>query len=93
MKNLISHIFIYLISHIFIFCVIVSFGAAFFITIHDFRKLENNRLKVIATQTLPHRIYEVFIIENCEYIKTPNTYGYSLTHKGNCTNHIHVYSK
>lgn len=33
---------------------------------------------------------EVVIIENCQYFKIPS-YGftYTLTHKGNCTNHLH----
>ena len=29
------------------------------------------------------------VIDNCEYIRTYNGHGWSLTHKGNCTNSIH----
>lgn len=29
------------------------------------------------------------IIEGCEYIVSKNSYGNSLTHKGNCNNPIH----
>ena len=35
------------------------------------------------------KAYIMVSIEDCEYIKTPNTYGYALTHKGNCNNPIH----
>lgn len=36
----------------------------------------------------------VVTIDGCEYFKC-NTYGfaYVLTHKGNCTNSIHIYNK
>lgn len=29
------------------------------------------------------------VIDGCEYIRTYNGHGWSLTHKGNCTNAIH----
>ena len=29
------------------------------------------------------------LIDGCEYIRTYNGHGWSLTHKGNCTNAIH----
>ncbi len=31
--------------------------------------------------------YTVYVIDGCEYIR----YGSALTHKGNCTNSIHIY--
>ena len=36
--------------------------------------------------------YKIIIIEDCEYImyKSSNSYSH-ITHKGNCTNRIHVY--
>jgi outer membrane protein assembly factor BamD (BamD/ComL family) len=33
------------------------------------------------------------VIENCEYIQSWNGQGFSLTHKGNCTNAIHTYNQ
>lgn len=41
----------------------------------------------------------VIVIDNCQYIfmekgfKGGNNYSMALTHKGNCTNHIHQYNK
>jgi hypothetical protein len=32
---------------------------------------------------------KVVTIDNCQYIKTFGGRGFSLTHKGNCTNRIH----
>jgi hypothetical protein len=29
------------------------------------------------------------VIDNCQYIQQYNGHGWSLTHKGNCTNAIH----
>jgi len=29
------------------------------------------------------------VIDGCQYIRTWNGHGFSLTHKGNCTNFIH----
>lgn len=37
--------------------------------------------------------YGVVIVEGCEYFKISNCYGDSYTHKGNCTNPIHVYAR
>ena len=31
----------------------------------------------------------IITIDSCEYIMTKVYYGHVLTHKGNCTNHIH----
>ena len=31
--------------------------------------------------------------DGCEYIKNITLYGYVYTHKGNCTNSIHIYNK
>ena len=40
---------------------------------------------------------KVVVIDNCQYIFWENGLGngttISLTHKGNCTNHIHAYNK
>lgn len=39
----------------------------------------------------PEKTYRTVIIENCEYIfvsRRPFSAEFSLTHKGNCTNHI-----
>ncbi len=32
---------------------------------------------------------DIKVIDGCQYIKR----GYALTHKGNCTNSIHIYNK
>lgn len=43
--------------------------------------------------------YSIVMIDGCEYIKIENSYkearsySISLTHKGNCKNNIHCYSK
>lgn len=38
--------------------------------------------------------YKILVIDGCEYIATPSAYQYtSITHKGNCTNSIHIYNK
>lgn len=40
---------------------------------------------------------KIIVIDNCEYIFMENgggdNYSMALTHKGNCTNHIHQYNK
>jgi hypothetical protein len=41
----------------------------------------------------------IVVIDECQYIfmengiADRNNYAFSLTHKGNCTNHIHSYNK
>jgi len=35
--------------------------------------------------------YKIEVIDGCEYLVTPVKIGYSITHKGNCTNLIHNY--
>jgi hypothetical protein len=35
----------------------------------------------------------IVVVEGCEYIVCPNSYGRSYTHKGNCKNPIHVYAR
>lgn len=35
--------------------------------------------------------YDIVVIEKCEYIYSPNAYGKTMTHKGNCKNPIHIY--
>ena len=43
-------------------------------------------------QTAEGKEYGVTIVDGCEYIRSPSAHGqYVLTHKGNCTNTIHVY--
>lgn len=41
--------------------------------------------------------YDIVVIDGCEYIEFDCGYAqcrvYSLTHKGNCSNPIHIYSK
>ncbi len=44
----------------------------------------------------PDSAYKIFKIEECEYIlisRRPFAAEFSLTHKGNCTNQIHIYAK
>lgn len=37
--------------------------------------------------------YEVVMIDNCQYIVTGTSgYGFSITHKGNCNNPMHIYN-
>ena len=59
--------------------------------------IENNRPKVLAVSKAPMvetETYEVRVIENCEYLMCRTTHGYNVpTHKGNCTNNIHIYNK
>jgi competence protein ComGC len=36
--------------------------------------------------------YAVAVVEGCQYLMCPSYYGYFvLSHKGNCTNSIHIY--
>jgi len=38
--------------------------------------------------------HERIVIDGCEYISFLTYYGYrGLTHKGNCTNSVHIYKK
>ena len=37
---------------------------------------------------------KIVTLEGCEYLEMPTTYGYNIySHKGNCTNNIHIYRK
>jgi hypothetical protein len=59
--------------------------------------IEKNRPKVLVvceTPMLEPETYEVRVIEGCEYLMCRTTHGYNVpTHKGNCTNNIHIYNK
>lgn len=36
--------------------------------------------------------YDTTVVEGCQYLMCPSYYGYFvLSHKGNCTNSIHIY--
>lgn len=42
-----------------------------------------------------NKSYKIVVIDGCQYITSENSipmgnnYSFSITHKGNCTNHIH----
>ncbi len=48
----------------------------------------DTRPKVIADD-INGSIYNVVVIDGCQYLH----YGWSLAHKGNYTNKIHIYNK
>jgi len=37
--------------------------------------------------------YSTIIIDNCQYIRTWSGHGWTVTHKGDCTNAIHLKNK
>lgn len=53
--------------------------------------------KEIAKTVKTHNNPQIVVIDGCEYIESDQGFGntriYSLTHKGNCKNSIHVYSQ
>ena len=65
-----------------VFIIIILFISIFKIMTSSSQK--QNDLKSIESP-------EVVIIENCQYFKIPAyAFTYTLTHKGNCTNHLHA---
>jgi len=59
---------------------------------------DKNRQRETPVERI-QRKSSIVVIDNCQYlfmengIVGGNNYAFILTHKGNCTNHIHTYNK
>jgi hypothetical protein len=41
------------------------------------------------TESYWYKQVEIKVIDNCQYLRTYNGRGWSITHKGDCTNEVH----
>jgi hypothetical protein len=82
---------------IFAAIVFVGFIIACIVGITEDKKQQKIRNTTIQTNQLlmidGGDTYKVVVFDGCQYIKTSQHIGYGiLSHKGNCTNRIHIYN-